>query len=191
MLTHILMMVLETLGGLLTILFLARTVMRWMRLSFINTLGQFILATTNWATVPLQRILPAIGRLDLAALLPAWIIQIALVVLAVLLSGASFGNPLSAGFGLLIIGALDVVKSALYLLLGVVILGAILSWVNPYSPIAPMVRTLSQPFLRPFQRIIPPIANIDLSPLVLLLVIQVLQYVLLNVRNSFMPMLFM
>lgn len=190
MLSDILLMVLEAVGGFFTMMLLVRTVMRAMRISFVNQVGQFTLATTNWIVLPCQRVLPSMGRLDLSSLLPAWVIQTLLVVCSVLLSGRSFGNPGMAIGGLLTIGALELLRSALYLLMGAVILGAVLSWVNPYSPVAPAVNHLTRPFLDPFRRIMPTVSGIDLSPLVLLLVVQIVLFVLQSVRASFTPLLF-
>ncbi|MFT4173070.1 MAG: YggT family protein [Rhodocyclaceae bacterium] len=181
-------MILETIGGFITMLLLVRTAMRWMRVSFVNQLGQFILATTNWLVVPAQRILPSVGRLDLSALVPAWGVQVLLVILTVLLAGFSFGNPVTALGGVLVVGALNLVKSALYLLMFAVIVGAVLSWVNPRSPLAPAITVLTRPYLQPFQRIIPPISGIDLSPLALLLVVQILLFVLQRLIMNFLPL---
>jgi len=55
-----------------------------------------------------------------------------------------------------------------------VVLQAILSWVNPDSPIAPLLNTVTRPVLRPFRRLVPPIANVDLSPLFLLITCQLI-----------------
>ncbi|MFA9439996.1 YggT family protein [Uliginosibacterium sp. sgz301328] len=185
MLGGLLSMILVTVGGFITMMLLIRTAMRWMRVSFVNQLGQFVLATTNWIVLPAQRLFPSMGRLDLSALIPAWGIQVLLTVLTVVLVGASFGNPVTALGGVLAVGALDVVKSALYLLMFAVIVGAVLSWVNPHSPLAPALNVLTRPFLAPFRRVIPPISGIDLSPLVLLLVVQIALYVLQHLRGAF------
>lgn len=169
-----LMFILHAVGGFFTAMFLVRTVMRFQRISFIGQLGQFVLATTNWAVVPLQKIVPGFGRLDLSALIPAWLLQILLVLLANVLGGAGLGVamlPMALLFGLL-----GVVKVALTLLMWIVILGAVLSWVNPYSPLARPVDSFTRPFLAPIRRVVPLIANVDLSPLVLLLIIQVLMF---------------
>lgn len=64
-----------------------------------------------------------------------------------------------------------------------------LSWVNPHAPLAPLFHSLSRPFLRPFQRLIPPIANVDLSPLVLLLVLQVALMLLAWLRVLLIPLI--
>jgi YggT family protein len=58
--------------------------------------------------------------------------------------------------------------------MGLVILQAILSWVNPYAPLAPAVQQLTQPILAPFRKIVPLIGGVDLSPLFLVILLQVL-----------------
>ncbi len=59
-----------------------------------------------------------------------------------------------------------------YLFIGALIVQAVLSWVNPYSPIARPLGQLTDPILAPIRRVIPPIAGVDLSPLVVLLIAQ-------------------
>jgi YggT family protein len=165
---------LQTVAGFFTMLLLVRTAMRWMRISFVNQIGQFVLVTTNWAVMPLQRVLPSIGRLDLSSLVPAWLLQVILVLVVAAVQGFGFDDPLSAVVRAFGIGALELLRSALYLLMFVVILGAVISWVNPRAPMAPVLNMLTRPFLDPIRRIVPPVANVDLSPLLLLVVVQIL-----------------
>ncbi|HEX2761829.1 MAG TPA: YggT family protein, partial [Rhizomicrobium sp.] len=73
----------------------------------------------------------------------------------------------------------------LYLVFGIVILTAIMSWVNPYAPMAPVLNALARPFLAPFQRFIPPIGGVDLSPIALIIVLQLLLGLLSGLRYSF------
>ena len=77
-------------------------------------------------------------------------------------------------FAVLVLAAVKIVKMSLYIVMVAVIVQAILSWVNPYSPIAPLLNSLTQPFLRPLQRRIPMVANVDLSPLVLIIILQLI-----------------
>ena len=66
------------------------------------------------------------------------------------------------------------ITTAASILMVAVIVQAILSWVNPYSPIGPLLNSLTQPFLRPLQKRVPMVANVDLSPLVLIIVLQLI-----------------
>lgn len=191
MLAGLLLMIVEAVGGFITIMLLVRVVMRAMGISFIGQLGRFTLSMTNWLVQPLRHVLPSAGRIDSAALLLAWGVQALLVLIGFVLAGRDFGNPATIVAGVSLLGALELFRTALHLLVGVVILGAILSWVNPYSPIAPVVHRVSSPFLQPLRRFIPPIGGIDISPLVLLLLIQILLYVLHNLSSRSQYLLWM
>lgn len=186
MLTHLLLMILDTVAGFLTGLLLARFIMQWLRLSFRNPLGTFVVAATDWLVRPLRRIIPGLFGLDLSCLIPALLIQALVLALTVALTWGSFGAL--AIPALLGAAAVELVRMALYLVMFVVLASAILSWVNPYSPLAPTLNGIAAPLLRPIQRVIPLVGNVDLSPLVLLLILQVLQSVLSFVISALLRM---
>ena len=78
---------------------------------------------------------------------------------------------------------LDLLRFTLYILIFALIVQAVLSWVNPYSPVGPLFDALTQPFLRPIRRFVPPLGNVDLSPLVLIVLLQVLLIPLAELRR--------
>lgn len=178
MLLGILLMILQWAASLLTALLLVRTVMRFQRISFVSPLGQFILATTNWAVVPLQRMLPGVGKLDLCSLIPAWLIQVLLAAIVTWAGSPLRVDPAWFTVAILLGGTIGLAKAAILMLTWVVILMAILSFVNPYSPFYGPLSAFTRPFLRPFQRVVPPIGGFDLSPLFLLLVLQIISFCL-------------
>lgn len=191
MLTNILLLILSTAGGFLTLMLLARFYMQWQRISFRNQIGQFVVTTTDWIVRPLRRFVPGLFGLDMASLLPAWLVQVLLVLVELSLRGAVFsGNAGAVLLGLWGVGLIELMRMMVYLVFAVVLGSAVLSWVSPHAPLAPLLHSLAAPFLRPFRRIVPTIANVDLSPLVLLLVLQIVLMVLGGIRNSFAPLLF-
>ena len=191
MLTEILLLVVNTAGGFLTLMLLARFFMQWQRVSFRNQIGHFVVTTTDWLVRPLRRFVPGLFALDMASLLPAWIIEVLLVAFELSLRGAVFsGSAGAVAVGLLGVGLIELLRMMVYLVFAVVLGSAVLSWVSPHAPLAPVLHGLAAPFLRPFRRVIPTIANIDLSPLVLLLVLQIVLMVLGGLRNGFAPLLF-
>ncbi|MDD3674817.1 MAG: YggT family protein [Thauera propionica] len=191
MLTNILLLILSTAGGFLTLMLLARFYMQWQRISFRNQIGQFVVTTTDWIVRPLRRFVPGLFGLDMASLLPAWLVQVLLVLFELSLRGAVFsGNAGAVLLGLWGVGLIELMRMMVYLVFAVVLGSAVLSWVSPHAPLAPLLHSLAAPFLRPFRRIVPTIANVDLSPLVLLLVLQIVLMVLGGIRNSFAPLLF-
>jgi YggT family protein len=163
----------QTLGNLFVIAVLLRFMMQMLRISFRNPFAQFIVAVTDFAVKPLRRVVPGLFGLDLACLLLAFLVEFIVVVAAYWLGGFPFGL---AGAGvwpvMLGLGAVRLITLAVYLVIGLTLVRVVLSWVNAYSPLAPVMYELTEPFLRPLRRVIPNIANVDLTPLVLFIVCQ-------------------
>jgi YggT family protein len=154
--------------------FLLRFIMQMARVSFAGQLGDFVVKLTNWAVKPLRRILPGFGGVDWACLVAALWLQLMLSGLMLALSPVELAAD---GFGMLLMILLLAIRSvlrlAVYIMMGAIILQAVLSWINPHSPIAPTVNQLVRPILDPIRRFVPLIAGIDLSPLVAILLLQV------------------
>jgi len=154
-------------------LFLLRFMMQAMRVSFVGQIGNFVVALTNWAVKPLRRIIPGVGGIDWASLVAALLLQLLLSVLLVLISGRDLG----AGIETVVLMAvwfalLALLRLTIYILIGALILQAVLSWINPYSPLAAPAYQLTRPLLDPLRRLIPTISGVDLSPLVAILLLQ-------------------
>ena len=158
-------------------LLLARFHFQWLRVPFRNPVGEFVLATTSWIVAPARRVVPGIAGLDLATLLLAWLLQALSLWAQAAIVGAEPGALTIAAIALV-----DLVRYSLYILVFAVIVQAVLSWVNPYTPIAPAFDTITRPFLRPLRRFVPPMGNVDLTPLVLLLALYVLLIVVNHLR---------
>lgn len=175
MLTQIASLLVDLVAGFFVFVLLARFHFQWLRVPFRNAVGEFLLATTNWIVRRARRVIPALAGLDLATVLPAWLIQLfalwALESLRGREPGADIGTAIAIIAGLALV---DLLRYSLYILIFAVIVQAVLSWVNPYSPVAPIFDAITRRFLRPLRRFIPPIANIDLTPLILLVLLQVL-----------------
>lgn len=141
-----------------------------------DMLMHFACTVTDWLVLPLRKVLPLkVRAFDFASLLAAFLIALlAMVIQRLMISvdvqSLALLNPIS----ILVRAALFVIRNALYLAMGVIIIQAILSWVNPNAPVAPSLNLLSRPILTPFRRIIPVIGGIDFSPLVVMLLINVL-----------------
>ncbi len=174
MLHTTLIYVLETLVNLFVLAALTRFYAQAFRASFRNPIAQFVVALTDWAVKPLRRVLPSVMGLDTASFVLAWLTLVVLWwIILMIAQTAPVAHPMFWP-NLAALAAVKLVKLSLYLLLGVVIVQAVMSWMNPYHPVRPFFDALCKPFLRPFQRVIPLIGGVDLSPLFLLIVLQVL-----------------
>ncbi len=190
MLANVLLLILNTLVGFLSLMLLARFFMQWQRVSFRNQIGHFVVTTTDWLVRPLRRFVPGLFGLDMASLLPVWVLQTALVFVELMLHGVPLGGGAAGALlGIWGLGLVETLRMMVYLVFAVVLVSAVLSWVSPHAPAAPLFHALAEPFLRPFRRIVPSIANVDLSPLVLLLVLQIALMVLGGVRGGFVPLI--
>jgi YggT family protein len=175
MLAQTLTFLVNTLGDLFACVLLVRFLLQWLRAPARNQLSEFVAALTNFVVIPARRLIPGLWGLDLATLLLAWLTEALKLWLMLQLKGYQLGAAAGvAVMALLALAAVQLFELALYVVMGALILQAVLSWVNPYSPIAPLLNSVTRPFLRPFQKVIPLIANVDLSPLAALLVCQLL-----------------
>jgi YggT family protein len=163
----------QTLGNLFAIALLLRFMMQLFRVPFRNPFAQFVVALTDFAVKPLRRVVPGLFGLDLACLAAALAVEFVVVAAGHWLGGFPFAlagaRVWPVLFGLAVV---RLVSLAVYLVIGLALVRAVLSWINTDSPLAPVVYELSEPFLRPLRRFVPLVANIDLTPLVLFVLCQ-------------------
>ena len=169
MLGQIAIFLVDTVVAFFVYLLLARFHFQWLRVPFRNPVGQFILALTNWAVVPARRIVPGLAGLDLATLLLAWLAQAFGLWAQLAIVGGEPGLAALAG-----VAAVDLVRYSVYILVFAVILHVAIQWINPDAPAEPLLDMVTRPFLRPLRRYMPPVANVDLTPMVLIIVLYVL-----------------
>jgi YggT family protein len=167
---------LQTVAVVLGVTLLARAYMNYLGMPARNPLAQVAIALTDWLVRPLRKLLPATGRFDAATVLAALLVAMIFVGLRFLLVGLGLNSwPVT---GLLLMALIELLRWALYLVLWLTLLQVVLSWINPHAPIAPAVSILARPFLAPFQRALPQVRGFDLSPIVVILIVNVMLIVL-------------
>jgi YggT family protein len=191
MLNNALLFLVQTLLGLLTLAFLLRFYFQLTRVSFQNQAAQLIVSVTNFAVKPLRRFLPSIAKLDVSTLLLAFITQLLMTLISLWLKGFPL---LIAGSSiwpsLLGVALLGIVSMSITLFLYAVLIQAVLSWINPHTPIAPILNSLTYPLLSFLRRFIPSAGNIDLTPLVFIIMAQLLlTTILLPLEQRLLSML--
>ena len=175
---------LDVVFGLFTYALLLRFVMQWLRAPFRNPLGQAVVALTDWIVKPLRRVIPGWKGTDWASLVATYVFQF-LWLLAYALVFGGFGLSGAGVAFLLVATVVALVKAALWLLIVVVIAQAVLSWVAPDGPLSGLLNALTFPFLRPIRKVLPPIGGVlDLSPLIVIVVAQLLQMTLVPFLES-------
>jgi len=174
MLAQAIAVVLDTIFDLVILAALVRFWMQVMRAPTRNPIAQFSMAITDFAVKPLRRVVPGLFRLDLASFLVAWILELVLQLLLLMLGGTSPFETPGVLPPLVFLSFVLLLRLSIYVFMAAVIIQAVLSWVSAHHPFAPFFDALTRPFLRPVQRAIPPIGGMDISPLFVFVFFQLL-----------------
>ncbi|MBT8079946.1 MAG: YggT family protein [Gammaproteobacteria bacterium] len=179
-----LIFIIETFAQLYLLVLLLRFWLPILRADFHNPISQGILRLTSPMVVPLRRLLPAVGRIDTATVLIALAVQFAVLLLMLALMGQASYGVTDGLVPTLLTAVIKLVVLSNNLFFFAIFIKIILSWVAPHNvnPITTLLHTLSEPVLRPFRRIIPPIGGLDISPIFAIVLLQAVNIVLRDLR---------
>ena len=163
----------QTLFGMYILAVMLRFLLQWVRADFYNPVSQFLVKVTNPPLRPLRRIIPGLFGLDLASVLLMVLLQVVMLLLLSVVTGMAV-TPL----GLFVLAVAQLLGLLLNVFFYGILIQAILSWVNPgvYNPVTSLLHALNEPLLRPARRLLPPISGLDLSPVIVLIALQLLSY---------------
>lgn len=165
----------STVLGFLVLAALLRLLFARVRADFYNPVSQFVVKVTNWAVLPLRRLIPAFGRVDSGVVVFLALVQMIELALIALVSG--FGvNPL--GLPIWALGELAGLTVTVFTVS--IIIEVIASWLSPgsYNPVLDLVLRLNAPLLNPARRLLPDTGGFDLSPLVAVIALQLVKMLL-------------
>jgi len=181
MMFQMLSAVLDVIASLVAGTCLLRVLMQSQRIPFNQPLGRFVFAMTDWIVIPLRRVVPAWSRWDVSSLLAAWIIKLLQFLILWLLAGAR------GQLGLLpLVSLVGLAQLGVSALSALVLACALMSWMQPGSVMHYTLERLCEPFLGPVRRIVPLVGGVDLSPLVLLVLLQLMGMLLAGLQTSWM-----
>jgi YggT family protein len=168
----------ETLFSLYIGAVVLRMLLGYAGANFYNPLSQFLVKVTNPVLVPLRRFIPSIGKIDTAAIVLA--LGLTLIKM-ILLSFIVFGSVNI--IGVLFASIIDLLKVIIWVYIISLLIQAVMSWIGSAhgNPVAPLIHSLTEPLLRPIRRVIPNIGALDLSPLVVILILNILLIVINNI----------
>jgi len=179
--TSAIVFIVNAVTSLYLLVLLLRFWMPFLRADFRNPLAQGILRLTSPLVVPVRRIVPPLGRLDTATVLVAFIIQYVTVFLLLIIVGQT------AGFvPIAVTAVVKLVVLSINLFVYAIFIRVILSWVaqGSYNPATAIIATLTEPVLRPFRRLLPPMGGFDLSPIIAIILLLAATIVV----NGFKPL---
>lgn len=175
-LTNPLVFLIQVLFGAFSLVVLLRFILQLVKADFYNPISQFVIKVTTPLLRPLRRIIPGVAGVDMASLVLLWLLKSVELLLILAINGKS--TPLLAAFALAIP---EMAALAINFYLFAILIQVILSWVSPggYNPAVSLIYSITQPLLRPAQRIIPPIGGLDLSPMVVMVGLVLLEMLLI------------
>lgn len=164
-------LLINTLGSLVVLIFVLRFLLQLVRADFYNPISQFIVKASNPILVPLRRIIPGYGGLDLSSILLACAAQILVMVLSALIAETLSFSWLQ----ILVIAPFKLMLLVLNIYFWGLVIVVIASWITPtsYNPALILINQILEPVMRPVRRMMPNLGGLDLSPIILFLAIQV------------------
>ena len=176
----------QILAGLYAAIALLRVLLQLSRADYYNPMSQFIVKATQPFVGPIRKIIPSWKNLDIAALVWCLAFQIVAIEIAALIIYQTYVNPLNAiSWGA--IGLLNLILDIFFFgLLGLIIISfaTMLGGMHIRHPAIDLLHQLMSPVLRPFQRLLPPMGGLDLSPILVFLMINVLRIVVMNMAKA-------
>lgn len=171
------LLLINTAGSLILFVVMLRFLLQLVRADFYNPISQFVVKFTNPVLIPLRRIIPGFGGLDVSSLALAYTVQ--LLTMAAIILVAGYAVPWPNLFVWALIGVLSLLLNIYFWGLIVIVIA---SWIAPnsYNPALILVNQILEPVIRPIRARMPDLGGLDLSPIVVFLLIQVLEIMVLR-----------
>jgi YggT family protein len=176
-LTQVGLLIINTLVGLYLLLVVMRFLLQLVRADFYNPISQFIVKATNLPLIPLRKVIPGIGGIDVASIVLALLVQAVAIVLILLLNGIQ-PPPLQVAMW----SAIGILSLLLKVYFWGLLITVIASWVAPnsYNPVLILINQILEPAMKPIRKIMPDLSGMDISPIIMFLLIQVLEILLVK-----------
>lgn len=175
----VLLFLLETVAFLLVGSALLRAWMNQWRINMSAQPGRFVMALTHWVVGPVRKLLPkpmVQSAVDWGSLMAAVLLALAYgglwLMIQMALSPAPV-SPASAMLAIVFLAGKLLVRVVLQGLMLLLIVYAVLSWVQPGAPLMGTLDRLCRPVLAPVRRVVPTVGGVDLSVLVVIVLLQV------------------
>jgi len=179
---EILVYLVQTVLSLYLVTMLLRFLLQLVRADFYNPICQFIVKVTNPLVIPLRRVIPGLGGIDVSSLLLALLLQLAAIVALLLINGLSAPGILSL-LAWSVLGVLGLLVNIYFFALLAMI---ILSWVAAGSrhPAIYLLYQITEPVMAPFRKVLPPMGGLDLSPILVFVLINIIQIALRHLAQG-------
>ena len=170
-----------TIIGVYVFILITRVLLQFSSADSRNPISLFIIKATRLPVNILSSVLPTVKNINLSAIATAFILQIVIGYILFSQHGAAFNSIFFWALAELLISFINIITYSIFITI-------ILSWINPgtYNPAVSLLYKITEPIIKPFSKIIPPMGGIDLSPMAALLALQVLKMLLIPPLHALM-----
>jgi YggT family protein len=181
-LNEILGYLIQTALSLYMVAMLLRFLLQLARADFYNPISRFLVKITNPLVIPLRKVIPGVGGLDLASLFLALLLQVLAIVALMLINGLGMPSPLL----LLVWSVLGLVGLLVNIYFFALLAMIILSWIAGGSgnPAVALLYQITEPVMAPFRKLLPAMGGLDFSPILLFILINVIQIALRHLASG-------
>jgi len=175
--TNAIEFLIHTIFGMYLVAVMLRVLLQLTRADFYNPVSQFLVKVTNPPLIPLRRIIPGFMGIDFAAIVLMVVLKALEIFLIVLIKGVSIKIS-----GLVVISIAELLRLLINVYFFTILIQVVISWVNPgsYNPAVSLLYSINEPLLSRARRLIPPISGFDLSPIVVIILLQLLSILLIQ-----------
>ena len=161
--------IISSLLSLVFFAFLLRVILQLARADFRNAIAQAVVRVTNPLVLPLRRVIPPIGKVDLASIVALLIVELIVICIQLWL----YTGTIPPGRSLLLVAAVDLARSIIWFYIVALFIYVVLSWIAPgtYSPAGALLDRICEPLVAPVRRIVPPVGGLDLSVLFVMILL--------------------
>ena len=175
--TNAIEFLIHTIFGMYLVAVMLRVLLQLTRADFYNPVSQFLVKVTNPPLIPLRRVIPGFMGIDFAAIVLMVVLKALEIFLIVLIKGVSIKIS-----GLVVISIAELLRLLINVYFFTILIQVVISWVNPgsYNPAVSLLYSINEPLLSRARRLIPPISGFDLSPIVVIILLQLLSILLIQ-----------
>ena len=168
--------IINTIVDLYILIIMLRYLLQLVRADFYNPVSQFLMKATNPVLAPMRRIIPSVGRHDTSSII--LMLALKMAALSLILFIKNFELSL---YSLLILSVADLLSLTINVFLFSILIIIIISWISPgtYNPVVSLLNSLTAPLMNPARKLLPPISGLDLSPILVILGLQLVKMLLL------------
>ena len=167
----------ETIFELYIIAIMLRMILQLVRADFYNPVSQFLVKVTNPPLIPLRRLIPGFMGIDFAAVMLMLVLKMIEMMIILFLQDFSINF-----LGLVVLSIADLLKLVINVFFFTILIQVVISWINPgaYNPAVSLLYSINEPLLGRARRLIPPVSGFDLSPIIVIIALQLLSILLIT-----------